>query len=65
VIPFGLVEELELERHTAGELERHAGELWAAGSLVARRAALAYRAEAREARAHIARLELELAGATR
>jgi hypothetical protein len=64
-VPAGLVEDLELERFAVVELERRADELWAVGSLATRRAALDYRAQAREARAHVARLELALAGAVR
>jgi hypothetical protein len=63
--PAGLVEELELERFAAVELERHVAELWAVGSIVTRRAALVLRAELAEARAHVAELELALAGDVR
>jgi hypothetical protein len=67
-VPLGLIEDLELERRAVVELEQRAAELWAAGGPYrshARRAALALRAEAREARAHVARLELALAGDVR
>jgi hypothetical protein len=64
VTPAGLVEELELERHAAAELEARIAALWPAP--VAVRASLAgLRAELAEARDHIARLELALAGAVR
>jgi hypothetical protein len=59
--PRGLMEDLELERQAAAELERQADELWAAGGLAARTAALALRAEAREARVNVIRLELVIA----
>lgn len=64
-VPLGLVEDLELERFAVVELEQRAGELWAAGSLAARSAALDLRADAAKARAHVARLELTLAAAAR
>lgn len=60
MIPAGLVEELELERHAVAELDARAARLWAAGGLPARAAALDDRAAAAEARAHVAALELEL-----
>jgi hypothetical protein len=63
--PLGLVEDLELERFAVVELERQAAELWASRSLAARGAALKLRVEAAEARAHVARLELALAGDVR
>jgi len=59
--PLGLVEDLELERHAALELEARAGVLWAAGGLHARRAALELRADAADARAHVLELERRLA----
>lgn len=61
-VPAGLVEELELERLAVAELEREAAAAWQAGAYGlaqdARRLAAA-------ARAHVAELELALAGDAR
>lgn len=62
-VPLGLVEDLELERFAVVELERRAAELWAAGGLPARAAALELRRELRAARWHVYALELELEAA--
>lgn len=60
-VPFGLVEDLELERLAAAELEREATEAWAAGAF--RRAVVA-NLDARRSLERVAELERELARCT-
>ena len=62
-VPSGLVEDLELERHAAAELDASAAHYFAAGTPSGRRVALAERRFAGQARARIAELEHELARA--
>jgi hypothetical protein len=59
VTPLGLIEELELERHAVAELEHEAAVAFTRGAY-----GLAFEArrDAAAARAHVAELELALAG---